>query len=115
LLFFNSWNTTTTTSFDILSNSLVSHTRNRGGHLDELPKPQFRRRVSQERGINKIKYVFPFLMLFIQLQLTHQPTYALNKMHSEAIIKLRHVSAPGCHHQGVIQSKGVQGQHAHNT
>jgi hypothetical protein len=36
-----------------------------------------------------------------------QPTYALNKVHSEAIIKLLHVLAPGCHHQGVIQNKGV--------
>jgi hypothetical protein len=33
--------------------------------------------------------------------------YALNKIHSEAIIKLLHVSAPGCHHQGFIQNKGV--------
>jgi hypothetical protein len=42
----------------------------------------------------------------------HQPNYAFNKIHSEASIKLLHVSAPGCHYQGVIQNKGVQGQHA---
>jgi hypothetical protein len=43
-------------------------------------------------------------------ELTHQPTYALNKIHSEASIKLLHVSALGCHHQGVTRNKGGQGQ-----
>jgi hypothetical protein len=38
---------------------------------------------------------------------THQLTYALNKIHSEAITKLLHVSAPLCHHQGIILNKGV--------
>ena len=32
---------------------------------------------------------------------------ALNKTHSEAIIKLLHVSAPEWHNKGVIQNKGV--------
>jgi hypothetical protein len=41
----------------------------------------------------------------------HAPTYAVNEIHSEASIKLVRVSAPGCHHQGIIQNKGVQGQH----
>jgi hypothetical protein len=44
------------------------------------------------------------------LQLVHQPTYALNKIHSQASIKLLHVLAPWCHHQGVIENKGVQDQ-----
>jgi hypothetical protein len=35
----------------------------------------------------------------------HQQTYALNKIHSEASMKLSHVSAPGCNHQGDIQNK----------
>jgi hypothetical protein len=51
-----------------------------------------------------------FFILFIPcifLQSNHQPTYALNKIHSEAIIKFLHVSIPGCHHQGDIQNKGV--------
>ena len=50
------------------------------------------------------------LMLFIPcvfLQSRNQQTYAFNIAHSEAIIKLVHVSAPGCHHQGVTQNKGV--------
>jgi hypothetical protein len=41
-------------------------------------------------------------------------TYALNKIHSEASIKLLHVSTPGCLHQGTIQNKGVQGQHTNH-
>ena len=41
------------------------------------------------------------------LQSIHEPSYALNKTHSEAIIKLPYVSALGCHHQGVIKNKGV--------
>jgi hypothetical protein len=45
----------------------------------------------------------------------HQPNFALNKIHSEASIKLLHVSAPGCHHQGVILNKAVQGQHGINN
>ena len=44
------------------------------------------------------------------LKSTHKPTYAFNKTHSEAIIKLLHISAQGCHHQGFMQNKGVQGQ-----
>jgi hypothetical protein len=50
-------------------------------------------------------------MLFIPcafLQVIHQPTYALNKVHLRISIKLLHVSAPGCHHQGIIQNKRVQ-------
>ena len=43
-------------------------------------------------------------------QLTNASTNALNKIHPEACIKFLHVSAPGCHHQGVILNKGVQGQ-----
>jgi hypothetical protein len=39
------------------------------------------------------------------IYLIYHPTYALNKTHSEAIIKLLHVSAPRCHHQEVIQNK----------
>jgi hypothetical protein len=42
----------------------------------------------------------------------YYPNYALNKTHSEASIKLLHVSAPGCHHQGFIQNKEVQAEHA---
>jgi hypothetical protein len=34
----------------------------------------------------------------------------MHLIHSEISIKLLHVSAPGCYHQGVIQNKGVQGQ-----
>jgi hypothetical protein len=37
----------------------------------------------------------------------YEPTQALNKIHSKAIIKLLHVLALGCHHQGVIQNRGV--------
>ena len=37
----------------------------------------------------------------------HQPTNAFNKIYSDAIIKLLHVSAPRCHRQGVIQNKAV--------
>jgi hypothetical protein len=40
-------------------------------------------------------------------KLVHQLTYALHKIHSEASIKLLHVSTPGCHHQGVIQNNGT--------
>jgi hypothetical protein len=36
--------------------------------------------------------------------------YALNKIHSEASLKLLHISAQGCHHQGVIPNKDVKGQ-----
>jgi hypothetical protein len=32
-------------------------------------------------------------------------TYALNKIHSEASIKLLHVSAPGCHHKANTRIK----------
>jgi hypothetical protein len=46
------------------------------------------------------------------LQSIYQPTYALHKIHSEANIKLLHVSASWCHHQGIIQNKGVQDQHS---
>jgi hypothetical protein len=35
--------------------------------------------------------------------------YALNKIHSEAIIKLLHVSAPGCYHQGVFAHVAKRG------
>jgi hypothetical protein len=35
----------------------------------------------------------------------------LIKYSEEASIKLLHVSAPWCRHQGVILNKGVQGQH----
>jgi hypothetical protein len=52
-------------------------------------------------------------LLNISDELVQQPTYAFNKTHSEASIKLLHVSAPECHHQGVILNKGVQGQHAY--
>jgi hypothetical protein len=41
------------------------------------------------------------------MELTQQPTCAFNKIHLEASIELLHVSALGCHHQGVIQNKGV--------
>jgi hypothetical protein len=44
--------------------------------------------------------------------LIHQPTYVLSKIRSEATIHRPHVSAPGCHHQGVFQNKGLQAQHA---
>jgi hypothetical protein len=50
------------------------------------------------------------LSVIFKKQLIHQPTYALNKIHFEASISLLHVSALGCHHQGVIQNKGVRGQ-----
>ena len=53
------------------------------------------------------------LISCIFLQLIHQPTYALNKNHSEASISLLHVSALGGHQQGVIFNKGVQGQHVY--
>ena len=49
-------------------------------------------------------------MLFVLctvLQSTHQLTFALNKIYSEETIKLLYVSAPGCHHQGVLQNKAV--------
>jgi hypothetical protein len=38
------------------------------------------------------------------------PTYALNKIHSYAIIKLPHVSAPRCHYQAAVQNKGMWAQ-----
>jgi hypothetical protein len=38
-------------------------------------------------------------------KLIHQPIYALNKIHSKVSIKLLHVSAPRCHHQGVTWTK----------
>jgi hypothetical protein len=46
------------------------------------------------------------------LDLIHQATYAFNKIYLRTSIELLHFWAPGCHHQGVIQNKGVQGQHA---
>jgi hypothetical protein len=49
---------------------------------------------------------------FVFLPLTHRPDYACNKTHSEASMQLLHVSALGCHHQGALQNKGIQGQHA---
>ena len=55
------------------------------------------------------------LLPCIYLQLIHQPTYVLNKTYSEAIIKLLHVSAPGCHYQGVIQNKFVYYSAWHET
>jgi hypothetical protein len=36
----------------------------------------------------------------------------LKKYIHEQVKKLLHVSAPGCHHQGFIQNKGVQAQNA---
>lgn len=39
--------------------------------------------------------------------LIHQPIYALNKIHSESVIKLLHVSTQEYHHQGIIKNKGV--------
>jgi hypothetical protein len=39
------------------------------------------------------------------VKLLHQPTYAQNKIHSRATIKLPYVSAPRCDLQGVIQYK----------
>jgi hypothetical protein len=44
------------------------------------------------------------------LQLIREPSYALGKLCSEVNIKLLHVSASGCHRQGIIQSKGLQVQ-----
>jgi hypothetical protein len=48
----------------------------------------------------------------LKILINTSPSYALNKICSEASTKLLHVSTPGCHHQGVIQSKEVEGQHA---
>jgi hypothetical protein len=42
--------------------------------------------------------------------LIYQPNYAPNKMHSEASLKLLHVSASGSHHQGAILNKEIQSQ-----
>jgi hypothetical protein len=44
------------------------------------------------------------------MELIHEPLYALNKIHLEESTKLLHVSAPGCHNQGVIHNNGVQAQ-----
>lgn len=55
-----------------------------------------------------------YLMLLIQclfLQLIHQPTYALNKIQFITSIKLIHVSALGCHPQGVFWNKEIEVQH----
>jgi hypothetical protein len=66
--------------------------------------------------MSDVSVVFVSFTLFMQclfLLLIHQSTYSLNKIYSEASIKLLHVSASGCHHQGVTQNKAVQGQHAY--
>jgi hypothetical protein len=47
------------------------------------------------------EHLYLLLIPCIFLQLTHQPTYALNKIQFVTTIKLLHVSAPGCHPQGV--------------
>jgi hypothetical protein len=49
--------------------------------------------------------IFMLLLQCVFLQLIHPPNYVLNKIHSEASIKLLHVSAPECHHQGFILNK----------
>jgi hypothetical protein len=48
--------------------------------------------------------------LTANVKINTSANYALNTTHPEACTEPLHVSAPGCHHQGVIQSKGVQGQ-----
>jgi hypothetical protein len=53
----------------------------------------------------KENFVISNFLLFIRcifLKLTHQKTYALNKICSEASIKLLLISALGCHHQRVL-------------
>jgi hypothetical protein len=43
----------------------------------------------------------PYLPRLQFPQFIHQPTYALNKIKFKTSVKLLHVSALGCHHQGV--------------
>ena len=73
-------------------------------------------RINKFGTITKfLKYTLCNILLFIPcifLKLTHQPAYALYKIQLKTSIKLLHVSASGCYHQGVIQNKGVQAQHA---
>lgn len=55
---------------------------------------------------------FTKFILFVRcifLELTQQPTDALNKMKFVTNIDLLHVSAPGAHPKGVFQSKGIKG------
>ena len=40
--------------------------------------------------------------------LIHPPTIALNKIQFMTSIELLHVSASGCHFQGVFYNKGIQ-------
>jgi hypothetical protein len=43
-----------------------------------------------------------FVIHSVHILTINAPNYALNKIHSDTSIKLLHVSAPECHHQGVI-------------
>jgi hypothetical protein len=51
-------------------------------------------------------------MAIFNYYLIQQPKHALNKIHSRASMKCEYVAATGCHHQGFIQSKEVQAEHA---
>jgi len=48
------------------------------------------------------------ISLHFVLQLIYQPTNVLNKIQFITCIKLIHVSAPGCHPQGVFSNKGYR-------
>jgi hypothetical protein len=48
----------------------------------------------------------------LRIDFMYQPTSALNEICFVTSINLLHVSAPGCHLQGIFRIKGIQSQHA---